>query len=197
MKPTQNICECPSNEIASYLDGELSPERELELEFHMAGCGICAEELNDQKALLCVLGSGFAGDDEVELPENFAKIVATRAESSVSGLRGRSEQFNALLVCGALFAMLLFALGTDSTMMFAGAAAIADKIGAVIGLAVHFTYDLLLGLIVILRTLSAHVISEPAMSVLVPILFAISAVAVMRYFMPRTQAGDPQTTESE
>ena len=58
--------ECPSPEIAAYIDGELSSERELELEFHLIGCDLCSAELNAQKLFLCALDSSLQAEPEIE-----------------------------------------------------------------------------------------------------------------------------------
>jgi anti-sigma factor RsiW len=47
--------ECPSVEISSYIDGELTPRREIALEKHFAVCESCTSELNLQKKFLIAL----------------------------------------------------------------------------------------------------------------------------------------------
>ena len=46
---------CPRPEITAYLDGDLSPREEFDLDLHFAGCAACTDELNQQKKLLCAL----------------------------------------------------------------------------------------------------------------------------------------------
>ena len=48
---------CPSPDLSAYIDGELSPHDELELEMHVAGCRVCADDLNLQKSFLNALDS--------------------------------------------------------------------------------------------------------------------------------------------
>ena len=67
----QNIT-CPSNEIAAYIDGELSLSHELELDAHFAHCQVCSNELNQQKLFLRQLDASLKHESELELPENFA-----------------------------------------------------------------------------------------------------------------------------
>ena len=88
--------ECPRADIAAYIDGELTPREELALELHLAACPDCTGELNLQKQMLRALDCGLKDRTEIELPKNFAKTVATRAESNVSGLRSKEERFRAL-----------------------------------------------------------------------------------------------------
>src|SRR5690349_11921217 len=86
--------ECPSIEIASYLDGELSPDLELQLEAHLAKCVICTQELNDQKHFINALNNSLI--DGPDLPTDFTKRIVTNAESGVSGLRQKKERLNAV-----------------------------------------------------------------------------------------------------
>src|SRR5438045_9741833 len=87
---------CPSDEISSYIDGELDPVRALELDIHFAECASCALELNQQKQFLCELDSNLKRDSELRLPADFAKTIAANPESTVSGLRRPAERFNAV-----------------------------------------------------------------------------------------------------
>src|SRR5262249_2163468 len=110
------ISECPSLDIAAYIDGELSPDAEIALERHLATCSFCTEELNLQKqfvnALNCSLGA------VPEIPADFTKRIVTNAESNVRGLRRKSEWLNALFVCVALLFFVLFALGANARGAF-------------------------------------------------------------------------------
>ena len=40
---------CPTGDIAAYIDGELSPDHESELDLHFADCSVCTYEMNQQK----------------------------------------------------------------------------------------------------------------------------------------------------
>ena len=172
-----NISECPAIEIASYVDGELSLERELELEVHFADCPQCREEIQLQRQFLCTLNSRLTGDLEVELPANFTKQIVTNAESSVSGLRKASERLNAAFICMALFIFVLFALGSDAFGLFAGIGNAFEKTVAVAGLAGHVVLSFLVGVGVVLRSLSGH-LSIPALAML---FSAIALVLLLRY----------------
>ena len=104
--------ECPSEEIAAYIDGEIELVRESELDVHFAACPICSDELNQQKEFLCRLNSSLKQEGDLELPANFTKLIVVNAESTVSGLRRPRERFNAIFICAGLFLFVLFALGT-------------------------------------------------------------------------------------
>src|SRR5690348_2384504 len=100
--------ECPSPDIAAYIDGELTPDAELGLESHLAACRLCSEELNLQKHFVNALNGTLSG--EFEIQEDITKWIVTSAESSVSGLRRRSEWVSALAVCSGLLLFVLFTL---------------------------------------------------------------------------------------
>ena len=183
MKPQSAKIEevCPREEIAAYIDGEIAPRRELELEMHFAVCRNCADELNFQKTLLCALDSALLPEKKVELPANFAKIIVTKAESHVSGLRRPQERRNALLICAALFLPLLIGFSAETEMMLETSGNFVGQILAVGGLVFHLIYDISVGAVVILRSLSNQVAFNSAASVaLLLILFVISLAIVSR-----------------
>lgn len=179
MEPqTEKIC--PREEIAAYIDGELSSHRELELERHFVVCTGCAEKLNVQKKLLCALDSAVFGEKEVELPEDFTKIIVTKAESNVSGLRLPQERRNALFICLALFIPLLIGFGTETETILLTARQFAEQILAVGGLVFHFVYDVAVGFAVILRSLGGQFVSNSFVSILfflILLIFSLFAVS--------------------
>lgn len=180
---------CPLTELAAYVDGELSPVEELELEMHLAICKTCAAELNEQKKLLCALDFALENEKEIELPANFTKTVVAKAESGVSGLRCARERFNALFVCSTLFLFALFGFGAETKTVFAAFVKVGEQIFAVGGFIAHFVYDVSIGTAVILRSLSYLLISGSAASFAFFILFFfISLAAVSRFFIRYNQA---------
>lgn len=164
--------ECPSIEISSYIDGELSPQQELELELHLAGCRICNDELNDQKKLLCAINASLKREDEFELPANFTKVVVANAESRVSGLRRPRERFNAAFICSALALFVLFGLGAEAANVLDGFVRFFDQAAAVTAIGAHVIYDFSIGTIVILRSLSSQFLFSSASLFLLPGLLA-------------------------
>lgn len=114
--------DCPSEEIGAYLDAELSPERSAALEAHFADCAVCRGELNSQKAFLLELSRSLERGVSLELPKDFAKAVATKAESSVTGLRMRSERIAAFAIIGALLILAFAGFAGDSTGAYSDAA---------------------------------------------------------------------------
>lgn len=177
--------ECPSAEISSYIDGELSPIRELELEMHFAGCESCTAELNLQKKFLIALDHALESENEIDLPANFTKVVVANAESNVRGLRMRSERVNAFLVFVGLFLVIVFALGASgSHTAFDAFFVVLEKVAAVASFAAHVVYDVAVGAVAILRSLSSHIVLDSSLTILFPgasavYLFLVSRLATL------------------
>lgn len=163
-KPEQN---CPRTEIAAYVDGELAPHQELALEQHLTICETCRTELNEQKKLLRALD--FLLEEkpsEIEIPKNFAKVVAARAESNVSGLRNREERGRAIFLCASLGLVVLIGLGAEAGKVFASSSVIFERVIAVAVFAAHLTFDIAFGVVVILRSLANQTVVGAAFGVL-------------------------------
>ncbi|HEX8288501.1 MAG TPA: zf-HC2 domain-containing protein [Pyrinomonadaceae bacterium] len=180
LQDAKTLNECPHADIAAYIDGELAPREELELEMHLAVCESCAEELNQQKKLLCALDYALE-EEKFELPENFTKVVVANAESSVSGLRRRNERFNALFICSALFLLVFAALGNETGNALFSSSKFIDKffaVGAFIG---HLIYDVAIGTIVVLRSLIVHFVRSSASAfALAVVTFVVFALVFSR-----------------
>lgn len=169
------------NALAAYLDGELALGEEIELEAHLAACGECRLELNEQKKLLCVLDSALETEKEFELPENFAQIVAANAESKVSGLRRPQERSKALFVCAALFLLVILGFGRETETVLNAFTGFADQFLVVIGFAFHLSYDIALGTAIILRSIGSQLIFNSTVSpALATILFSFCLFASLR-----------------
>src|SRR5687767_10745740 len=166
---------CPSPEISAYVDGELSPRDELQLEMHLAGCRVYADELNLQKSFLNALGSSLEAEKEFELPGDFAKAVVANAESRVTGLRRPHERRNAAFICTALVIFSLLALGNNAETTFAASAVVLEKFFAVAASVGHVIYDMALGSTMVFRSLaSAFVFDSAAAVAFVLMLFVLS-----------------------
>ena len=171
----KNLMSCPSPDISAYLDGELSPSDELELELHIGSCRVCTDDINLQKGFLNALGSSLDEEKEIELPGNFAKAVVANAESRVSGLRQPHERRNAALICTALILFALFALGSNAEATFTAAASVAEKCFALAASVGHLVYDIALGSTIVFRSLaSAFVLNSAAGLGFVLLLFVLS-----------------------
>jgi hypothetical protein len=146
--------DCPSVDIAAYIDGELTPDGELKLESHVADCSVCLEELNLQKQFVNALDLSLR--DAPELPADFTKRVVANAESDVHGLRRRRERLDAIFVCAGLLLFVLFTLGAKAPGAFGAAADIALRFYAVVEFAAHLLYDISIGVVIILRSLAGQ-----------------------------------------
>jgi len=173
--------ECPHADIAAYIDGELAPREELELEMHLAGCKNCAEELNGQKKLLCALDYALE-EEEFELPENFTKVVVANAESRVSGLRRPNERYNALFICSALFLLVFIGLGSEAKNVLSSSGRFVEQFLAVIGFVTHLVYDIAIGTAVIARSLCIQYVFNSAVSLsLITFVFGFSALVFFKF----------------
>jgi len=172
---------CPRDEIAAYVDGEISPREELELELHFAACKTCADELNSQKTLLCALDSFRPAKDDIDLPEDFTKVVVAKAESKVSGLRRPQERRKALFISAGLLFLIVLGFGGETGAVVGSFGAIAEKFAIAGSFLVHFIYDVTVGVTIILRSLSNQLIFNSAVSFFViDFVFVISLLTLSR-----------------
>ncbi len=180
----ENQTACPSPEISAYIDGELTPHDELQLEMHIADCHLCREDLNLQKTFLNALDMSIEAAQSIELPLDFTKSVVANAESNVAGLRRPFERRNAAIICFTLVALALLALGSNAENAFIAGGAVAGKVVAVVVASGHFIYDIALGTTVVSRSLASSLVfgSSTAISlflfVLVLSLFVFSRLLV-------------------
>ena len=180
---------CPRSQLAAYIDGELLPLEELELELHLASCKSCAAELNEQKKLLCVLDFALENEKEIELPANFTKIVVANAESNVSGLRSPCERFRALSVCLILFSVVLLGLGTEAETTINSIVKLAGQVFAVCLFAIHLIYDVSIGTAVILRSLGSQFVNHSAgVFALFAAFLWVALLALSRLFIKYNRA---------
>lgn len=178
MNDQKHLCDVHLDDIAAYVDGELPSVGELELEAHFASCKSCAAELNVQKQLLHELEFNLKQNADIELPPDFAKVVVANAESTVAGLRRPRERFNALFISGGLglFVLMSFGVSASTSLFF-------DKIAAVASFFGHFIYDVLLGVVVILRGVAVQARPEPVGAVLFATAFGISIFLLRKVAM--------------
>lgn len=190
----EKICSQRS-EIAAYIDGELLPREELELESHLATCGECRKELNDQKKLLCVLGFALEDEKEFELPKNFTKIIVANAESKVSGLRRSQERPTALIVCAVLFLLVLLGLGRETETVLNTFAGFAEQVVVVAGFVFHLFYDIAFGAAIIFRSIGSHLIYNSTVSLALTIIVFGGALFALRRFALRSPKFKMQAQE--
>jgi anti-sigma factor RsiW len=182
--------ECPSIDIAAYIDGELTPDGELKLESHIACCRVCMDELNLQKHFVNALNLSL--QDTPELPNDFTKRIVTTAESNVRGLRRRRERLDAMFITAGLGLFVLFTLGAKAPGALSTAASTVGGLIAVIDVATHALYDFSVGVVVILRSLAGQPVLAP--------IALISFVAVMTgvlYKFCQTRNVQPKLDQAE
>ena len=181
MSPDNSSCQ--REEIVAYLDGEVDAASLVRLEQHFANCEHCAAELRVQHLLLHELDFALMDAPALELPKNFAQVVAARAQSDMSGMRAPRERRRALGLCVALVAASFALLGGTAL----GEAVLAPpraiwKVGvALFSFLGHALYDAGAGVAVISRGLGGHLLFESRLSgLLVLILLALAFFTLAR-----------------
>src|SRR2546423_24819 len=157
----QKVCE--RNLIAAYVDSELEENLTRLLEEHLPACSSCRAELRAHRLLVCELEAALIDSAEIPMPADFSRRIATRATSDMSGVRTRSENRKALVIC-AILALAGFAL--IGARARAGLFTLAQKLLSTgfgfVNFVASTAYDTIAALVVILRVLSRRVISESA-----------------------------------
>ncbi len=180
---------CPSDEISAYIDGELSPADELDLEKHLSACSVCVAELNQQKSFLFALSSSLEQEKEFDLPKNFSRTIVATAESRVTGLRRPRERFNAAFICTALFLFILLALGSDAESLSGVFGMALEKAAAVGAFAFRLVSSVSLGVAVVARSVSSQIVFNSYFSFLLFAgLFGFSLFACSRLIIRHDRA---------
>lgn len=184
MANSDHICE--TEKIAAYIEGDLEPALLLVLEEHIKQCGRCASELQVQRLFMCELNSALASPFKLEVPTNFAQVVAIRAESDMSGVRDRAEHTRALRYCIILglaaFALLGFASGRAVLLNLI---VVANKVFGVIGFFAKTTYNAASGFTVISRVVSRGVIADSRLTGLAGLFLVALAIGLLSLLISR------------
>lgn len=176
----ENTCtDSRRGDISAYIDGELTPDRELELDMHFAACRSCSVELNQQKQFLCSLNSTLKNEGEIELPEDFARNIVANAESSVSGVRRPRELYNAVFICAGLGLFVLFASGADASKLFGGFFGFAEQAAIAVGLLGRIVYSIFYGAVIVIRSIASALEGDLAIG------FAVAAIVMAMIFISR------------
>jgi anti-sigma factor RsiW len=176
MPSVENICQ--PDLIAAYVDGELEAAAHSDFEQHLKSCRSCSEELRTQRRLMCELDSAFAQPLDLDVPRDFAQVVAVQAKSDMRGARSRRERRRALSFC-LLLALASFALlgATAGRSVLMAVQAIGLKVVGVAGLLAKALYDAAAGLSVLLRVTSGALLPD-AFAVLVLLLLLLAALVL-------------------
>ncbi len=177
--------DCPREEIVAYLDGELSSREELDFDLHLANCKVCMKELNTQKKVSTTLEILLEDKaDDIELPENFTKIITTTAESNVSGLRHPKERFVAFSISAVLILLIVIGLGTEFETLRFAFDKFTNQFLAVGGFIWHTILNVATVFAVILRSLSQHFVFSSAFTlILIIAVFALTALILSKMLL--------------
>jgi anti-sigma factor RsiW len=150
---------CGREETAAYLDGELDSVQESLFEKHLESCDLCARELLEQRRLLCTLDIALGDDPAVQMPHDFARIVATHAQSDMSGVRTPAEHGLALRLCAGLVVVCFVLLGAAmKDLVLAPARLAAGYSSSLLNCSSRAVCDAGTGATVIVRGLASHLI---------------------------------------
>ena len=184
MSISNSICE--TEKIAAFIDGDLDPAEIAALEKHIENCTRCASELQAQRLFMCELDSALASRVELEVPANFARVVAVHAESDMRGVRDRKEHTRALRFCIILGLAAFALLGVASSKaVFLSLRSIAGKVFGVLGIFARTTFDAAAGFTVVSRVVSRGFISDSKLAGLAGLLLVVVAIAVLSLLISR------------
>lgn len=184
---TRKKSECKSQEIVAYLDGELEGAALALVEEHLAECSHCAAELEIERRLLRELDCTLSSDEALEMPKNFAQVVAARAQSDMSGMRDRRERRRAVSLCLMLAVISVLLLGGAGVResVFAPLRAIWKGAGVLLNFFGHVLYDAGAGFAVISRGVGGHLVFDSRLRGLLLILLFASALFMLRRLIAR------------
>jgi hypothetical protein len=177
---------CQFQDVAAYLDGELSGALLQNFEAHLQTCATCAAELRSQRQLLCTLDVAFNESVEFQLPQDFTRVVAAHAESDLSGMRRKGERHRALQVC-AILALVSFALlGTAArTLIVEPTQSFLRLAATIFDFGWRVTYDAGTGLAVIIRVLGRAIVSGPPSLALVMLLVFVISISLLSFLIAK------------
>jgi anti-sigma factor RsiW len=184
MSASDYICE--TENIASYIEGDLDPVLRSALEEHLNECGNCVGELQSQRLFMCELDSALASPFDLAVPPNFAQVVAVHAESDMRGVRDTSEHARALRFCLVLglaaFALLGFA---SSKALILSVKTFATRVFGILGFLAEIIFNAAAGFIVISRVVSRGLITDSRGTALAGLLLVVLAIAVLSRLIAR------------
>jgi hypothetical protein len=176
MSQSNTNINCPREEIAAYLDGELDGATTIVFEEHVEQCRDCATELRSQRQLLCTLEAAFGTSGRINLPENFTRVVAAHAENDMQGLRHKVEYRRALKLCAVLLLTAFALLGAASnSLIFQPLRAFLRVGGSALDMLLHSLADAAEGVTIIARMIARTTItSERGFGILIALVFLIA-----------------------
>ncbi|HMQ02820.1 MAG TPA: zf-HC2 domain-containing protein [Pyrinomonadaceae bacterium] len=167
--------ECPRDDVAAYVDNELSAEETLGFEQHTKVCAPCRKAVQEQKIFLAALSVSLSDDSAAQVPDELTRKFVVNAESSVVGLRHWNERFTVLFISLALLIFTLFAFGSEANASFSIASAVSEKAIVFVGFIGKILMNLGAAASVVVRSLASNIGFQDSA---IPILLAGSMVAV-------------------
>jgi hypothetical protein len=169
---------CRPDLIAAFIDGELEADLRVAFEQHVTECRACDNELRTQRILMCELDSVLAQPLELDVPQNFAKVVAAHAKSDMSGARSGRERRRAVTFCLLLAASSFALLGAAAgRSILVTTELLGAKVLGLSGLFAKAVYDAGAGLSVILRVAGGALMPD-AFAVLVFLLLLLAVLVL-------------------
>lgn len=176
-----DICDHAA-EVSPYIDGELTADRLSFFESHMDVCSFCKDRLNEQKMFLGHLNASIGKDISFDIPQDFAKHVAIKAEHNVGGLRRSSERLSSAAFIVISLLIGAFCLGSDSAGFSAGIIKLFDQVSTFALLVIRMIYALVLSVNVILRTMLGD-IDHPVVYGISLLCFSLIALLAVSYVL--------------
>ena len=177
---------CQLEDVAAYLDGELSRAQAEHFEAHLKACGDCAAELRTQRQLLCTLDVAFNDSSSFKLPHDFTRVVTAHAESDLSGVRRKGERRRAFQVCAVLALVSFGLLGAAArALVFEPAQGLLHLAEVFFNLVWRMIYDAGTGLAVIIRVLGRAVAFGPHGLGLIVLLAFIFSISLLSFLIAR------------
>lgn len=175
---------CNNENITAYLDEEMTADDIVCFENHISICKSCADELQTQKRIFNELDFAFDSQKELlPLPLNFTKVIKANAESDMNGLRQHEEKSRALRLCFvlALLSFVLLGWARFSDSVFVPIKKLVGVAGSLLETVWNLVYDIGLGTVVIVRTVSRHFLFESnSLTYILIVIFLCSILLLSR-----------------
>jgi anti-sigma factor RsiW len=144
--------DCRPELIPAYIDGDLDHTSSEEFEQHVRQCTECSSELRLQRLLSCELQAALQQAPVVDIPVNFARVVAVQAETDMRGTRNGEERRRAIRFCLVLAAASFALIGVAASRnALYKAESIGTKFFSLAGLFARALYDVGAGVAITMR----------------------------------------------
>lgn len=177
---------CHSEKIAAFVDDELEPSVRAAVEQHLRECERCAGDLRAHRAFMRELESALSDRLDLEVPPNFAKVVAVHAENDMRGVRDRAEHRRALRYCIVLSLVTFALLGVASSRaLLSSLQSVFRASLGVIGLFGKTLYDALAGFSVVFRVFKRGLVTDSNLAALGFFVLFLLAIGFLTLLISR------------